>query len=112
MFKPANIREFVTLAIHKKPVQVLVNGRTTKEYQEVGSARGKFKQKGSSEIDANGLFVVNTNTTYTTWYKASYEAKDVLTINGIDYEVVGEPENVEMRNRYSILSLAKISGGA
>lgn len=112
MFKPANIREFITPAIHKKPVEELINGRSIKTLQEKGAIRGKFKQKGSSDIDANGLFVVNTSTTFITWWKSNFEAKDVLTIGGIDYEIVGEPENVEMRNRYAILTLSKISGGA
>lgn len=112
MYKPANIREFVTSAIHKKAAEVVINGRTQKQYTEVGTVRGKFKQKGTSEINANGLTVVNDKTTYTTWYKTDYEAKDVLTINGIDYEVIGTPENVENRGRYSVLNLERIDGGS
>lgn len=112
MYKPAKIREFITPAVHKKPTYSEVNGRQVKTYSEVGSARGKFKLKGTKEVTANGLTVVISNTTYTTWFKPTYEAKDILTINGVDYEVIGEAENVEMRGRYSVLNLEKISGGA
>lgn len=114
MYKAANIREFVTQAVHKKATVKTVNNRTVKTYTEVGTARGQFKQKGTAETTANGLTVINEKTTYTTWYKRNnpFLAKDILTIGGIDYEIKGKPENVEMRNRYVILTLEQISGGA
>lgn len=112
MYKPANIREFITPAVHKKAVEVTVNGRLTKSLEIVGTLRGKFKQKGCAEIGANGLTVVNENTSFITWYKSDIAAADVLTINGVDYEIIGNPENVEMRGRYAVLNLERISGGA
>ncbi len=112
MYKPANIREFITPALHKKPTYSEVNGRSFKTFDVVGSLRGKFKLKGTSEKNANGLTVVNTTTTYTTWYKSDLAAKDILNIGGVDYEIIGEPENVEMRGRYTILNLERIGGGA
>lgn len=112
MFKPANIREFTTLAIHKKANSITVDARTHKAYTDVGTVKGKFKQKGTAETQANGLTVINEKTTFTTWYKADFAAKDILTINGIDFKIKGEPENVEMRNRYSVLTLERIGGGA
>ena len=114
MYKPANVREFITPAVHKKPTSETVNARTKNTYSEVGNVRGKFKQKGTVETTANGLTVVVDKTTFTTWFKKinPFEAKDILTINGEDYEVKGTPENVEMRSRYSIITLEKLSGGA
>lgn len=112
MYKPAKIREFVTPAVHKKAVESEVNGRIKKTYEEVGTIRGKFKLKGTTEITANGLKVVNDKTTYITWFKSNLEASDILNINGVDYEIIGTAENVEMRGRYSVLNLEKISGGA
>lgn len=113
MFKPAKIREFVTPAVHKKPTIDKVNGRIVKtDYKEVGTVKGKFKQKGTAETNANGLTVINEKTTFTTWYKKDFEAADILTINGIDFEIKGEPENVEMRSRYTVITLERIGGGA
>lgn len=112
MYKPANIREFVTSAIQKRTEVVLVNGRTQKQVIEVANLKGKFKQKGTSEIRANGLLVVNEKTSFITWWKDNFKAGDILTINGLDYLVKGQPENVEMRSRYAILNLEIIEGGA
>ena len=112
MYRPANIREMVTPAVHKKPTYSEVNGRSFKNYNVVGNLRGKFKLKGTSEKNANGLTVVNTTTTYTTWYKSDLAANDILIIGGVEYEIIGEPENVEMRGRYTILNLERTGGGA
>lgn len=112
MYKPAKIREFVTLAIHKKVKEEVVNGRTIKTVEEVASVRGKFKMKGTSEITANGLTVINDKTTFITWCKADFASKDLLTIGGIDYQIIGTPENTENRGRYSVLNLERIGGGA
>ena len=112
MYKPANVREFVTPAVHKKAVEVVVNGRLTKSLEIVGTLRGKFKQKGCAEIGANGLTLINENTTFTTFYNSNLATTDVLEINGNNYEIKGNVENVEMRGRYAVLNLEKISGGA
>lgn len=112
MFNPAPIREFVTPAIQKRTEVVMINGRTQKQVIEVANLRGKFKQKGTSELNANGLVVVNVKTTYTTWWKEDFKAGDILTINGVDYLVKGQPENVEMRSRYAVLPLEILEGGA
>lgn len=114
MYKPAKAREFVTRAVHKKAVNKIVNGRTVKEYTEVGTVRGKFKQKGTAETTANGLTIITEKTTFTTWFKTKepFASADILTIGGVDFEIKGNPENVEMRNRYAVLTLEAISGGA
>ena len=112
MYRPAPIREFVTIATQKRTQVVMVNGRTQKEVIEVATLRGKFKQKGTSELSANGLQVINEKTTYTTWWKDDFKSGDILTINNIDFMVKGQPENVEMQNRYAVLTLERIEGGA
>ena len=110
MYKPANIREFVTPAIHLKANKVMENNRTREEYTENGKVRGKFKLKGTAEISANGLLVINDKTTFITWYKADFTAGDLLEIHGDRYRIIGTPENTEARGRYSVLNLERIGG--
>ena len=112
MYKPANIREFVTKATQKRTSVEMVNGRTQKVVGTIATIRGKFKIKGTTDMNANGLYVVNDKTTFTTWWKDDFKAGDIFEINGIDWQVRGEPENVEMRGRYAILTLERIGGGA
>jgi hypothetical protein len=112
MYKPANIREFVTPAVQKRTTYSTVNGRQQKTETIVANLRGKFKQRGTSELTANGLTAVHTKTEFITWWKSDFKAGDVLTIGGIDYKVHGQPENVEMRGRYAVLTLEVLEGGA
>lgn len=114
MFKPANPREFITPAIHQKPAIESVYGVDQKTFENAPkpNLRGKFKQKTSNEATANGVIVVVTTTTYSTWYKEDLEAGDRLVINGDTYEVSGKPDNVENRKRYMVCNLELISGGA
>ena len=112
MYKPANIREFVTPAVQKRTTITTVNGRTQKTETVVANLRGKFKQKASGEMNANGLVVVHNTTSFTTWWKDDFKAGDVLTIGGVDFKVKGQPENVEMRGRYAVLQLERLEGGA
>ena len=114
MYKPANIRKFVTPAIHNKPVIENVFGVDQKEFKPAPqpNLRGEFKQKSSSEVIENGVVVVVVNTTYSTWYKADIKAGDQLVINGVTYEIKGKPDDVEGRKRYMVCNLEEISGGA
>lgn len=114
MYKPCKIREMITPAIHKKPVYTTVNGRDQKTYANAAkpNLRGKFKLKGSTDVTANGVTVYNESTTYMTWYKSDLAAGDALEINGALYLITGNPENTEMRGRYTVCTLERISGGA
>lgn len=115
MYKPCRASEMVTEAIHQKPTYETLYGRDNKaEYKDAPrpNIRGKFKQKGTSEITANGVIVINEKTTFCTWYKLDLEGGDRLIINGIAYEIKGKPENVEARGRYCVCNLEAIEGGA
>lgn len=116
MYKPANIREFVTPATLYRTVMQTINGRQQKTEVQVASLRGKFngkfKQKGSHELNANSLVVVSNEITYTTWWREGFKAGDRLVIDGMTFEIYGQPENVEMRGRYAVLHLKRLEGGA
>lgn len=114
MFKPCRASEMVTPATHQKSKYTTIYGREQKTFANAPrpNLRGKFKQKGTSEMTANGLTVVNKKTTFTTWYKSDLESGDRLIINGVAYEIKGDPENVEGRGRYCVCELEAIKGGA
>lgn len=112
MYKPANIREFVTPAEQFRTNVSSVNGRTQKAETKVADLRGKFKQKQTHDLTANNLTVVRDETTFTTWWKDDFKAGDFLVIDGAKFEVYGQPENVEMRGRYAVLRLRRLEGGA
>ena len=114
MYKPCRASEMVTPAIHQKPTYSTVHGREKKTFINAPkpSIRGKFKQKSAGDVTANGLYVVNEKTSFTTWYKSDIESGDRLIINGAAYEIKGKPENVEQRGRYMVCNLELLEGGA
>lgn len=113
MYKPANIREFVTPATLKRTVDKIINGHVQKEVIDVLTIRGKVKYpQGTRELNANGLVVVHKTIEFITWWNNAFTSGDILSINGIDYRIEGIPENVGERGRYAVLTLKKIEGGA
>ncbi len=112
MYKPANIREFVTPALLKRTTEEMVNGRIQKEIVTVLTLRGKFKLKGTAELNANGLVVVHSKPTFITWWSNEFTAGDILTVEGEDYQIEGLQEDVELRGRYAVLTLKQLKGGA
>lgn len=111
MYKPANIREFVTDAIHQKLTRSMIYGREQETWAnaERPNLRGAFKQKSSSQMTANGLVVVGEKITYTTWYKSDLADGDRLIINGTAYTIKGAPDNTEGRNRYAVCTLERVA---
>ena len=112
MYKPANIRQFVTPALHQRYTETVISGRTQKTYQTIGTIKGKFNQKGTAIINANGLEIVHDKMTFVTWWNNNIKAGDILEIDGIKYTIEGNPENVEKRSRYAVINLQLLQGGA
>lgn len=111
MYKPANIRKFITAAKHQKLKREIVYGREQESWTnaEYPSLRGEFKQKKSKRMTANGLEVLGEEITYTTWYKSDLADGDRLIINGTAYTINGAPDNTEGRGRYSVCYLERVA---
>ena len=113
MFKPCRLSEMVTPATHQKPVYSTIYGREVKTYADAPRPhiRGKYKEIATEAME-NGVVVIHKKITYETWYKTDLKGGDCLIINGVSYELKGDPENVEGRGRYCVCNLETIKGGA
>jgi head-tail adaptor len=71
-----------------------------------------FSTYGSSEQERNGIDIVEENTILTTWYNPRIEAgcRIVRLTDGKIFDVVGEPENVEMRDMFSVVKVRRVRG--
>ena len=73
-----------------------------------------FSSYGTTEREINGLYVAEENITVTTWYNPDIVAGcriKRLTDTAV-FEIIGEPENVEMRNMFSVFQVRRVRGGA
>lgn len=71
-----------------------------------------LKSYGGTERVSNGLLVIEDTTVLTTWYRPDIAANCRVRIvqTGALYEIMNEPENLEMRNQILICKLRRVKG--
>lgn len=95
------------------PTASKVKGTLKKTYPTKGTTiYGRFRTFGGTEINVNGTVVVENTATIETWFRSDIKADCRLVVNGIRYEIISEPENIEMRNQFMILKVRAMAGGA
>ena len=100
------------------PSYKTVKGVLTKVYpkpEEGELIYCSFKTYGGTETANNGLISVEDTANIETWYRPNIKAdcriclaQDVSAV----YEVMGQPENINMRNQYTKFKVRAIGGGA
>ena len=116
MFKPAGVGSFTTAVKLQKRNTTKVSGALEFTFEDAADPilNCSFKTYGGTESIVNGSLVILNTATLVTWYRQDIQAADrvlLLQDNSV-WEVLGEPENIDMRNQYLILKVRKISGGA
>lgn len=97
------------------PTSVTVKGVPTKSYVEGETVFfGSFKTFGGTESVKDGLYSVIDTARLETWYTPELKADCRVHVldNDTIYEVVGTPENVQLRNQYLTARLQAVKGGA
>lgn len=96
------------------PQNVTVKGSTKKSYPETGEIiYCNFRSFGGTEITSNGVYSLENTVRVQTWYRPDIKADCRIKLDsGELYEIVGEPENVSMRNQYMTFTIRQIKGGA
>lgn len=76
---------------------------------------GSFATYGGTETTRNGALVVEDTAVVETWYMPEFNASGRVALAEhpeMLYEIVGQPENIEMRNRFCKFKLRRVAGGA
>ena len=115
MYKPAGVGAFTTAVKLQKRITTKVSGALEYTYEDATDPilNCSFKTYGGTETIVNGSLVLLNTATLVTWYRQDIQAADriLLIQDNSGWEVIGEPENIDMRNQYLILKVRKISGG-
>lgn len=113
-YKPKTINELRT------PVQLLVpsgtskiNGVTRHTYPATGDViYVNWKTYGGTEQNVNGLYAVLDTADITTRYRPDIAINcRLLREDGKVYEIITEPENCDMNNRYMEFKVERVKGG-
>lgn len=97
------------------PTVSKVLGVNKKTFEPDGIVRFcNFSTYGGTETDVNGLLVVEDTAQVIAWYEPDIEAGDGIRLleTEADYEIIGNPENIEMRNQEITFKVRRLKGGA
>lgn len=75
---------------------------------------GSFRTYGGTERDVNGLYSVENTAIIETWYRPDIKSDCRIAVlsTGQIYEVLGEPENISLRNQFIRMKVNQVKGGA
>lgn len=114
-FKPA--LPYTTPLMLLIPERKTVKGVPKNIYPEISEGirfNGSFKTYGGTETEQNGLYSVLDTANVETWYRPDIkgDCRVVLLQTGAVYEIIGEPENLNMRGQYMKFKVQRVKGGA
>lgn len=99
------------------PTQTKVSGvpkKTWSSDKESPIINVSFRSYGGTEQSVNGLTAVLDTAQVETWYRPEISSGCRLELLGTSkvYEIISEPENIELRNQYSTFKVERVKGGA
>lgn len=92
-------------------------GVEAKSYPDANSGLlfyGSFRTFGGTERNVNGVYSVENTAVIETWFRPDIKANCRVYVpqNGATYEIMGDPENIDMRNQYLKFKVKQVKGGA
>ena len=95
------------------PTIVTVKGVEKKTYSKTDDVYYcSFRTFGGTEKVVNDVIVLEDTATIETWYNPTITAACQIEVNSQRYEILGTPENINMRNQYMKIRVRAIKGGA
>ena len=75
---------------------------------------GTFKTYGGTERTDNGMYMIEDTASIECVFRPDIKSdcRIVLLQSGGVYDIINEPENVNMRNKYLIFKVRRVKGGA
>lgn len=112
MYKPK--QPFKVPMMLLKPISKNINGVVKKTYEDSIMFFGSFRTFGGTEKVVNDLYTVIDTATVDTYYNPDIVANcriKVLQTNNV-YEIVNEPENIDMGNHFMQFKVTAVGGKA
>ena len=97
------------------PTYTNKKGVTTKVFPSEGIRLNcSFKTYGGTETTNNDLYTVVDTANIETWYRPDIKADCRIKVlaTGQIYEIIGNPENINMRNQFVKFKVRAVEGGA
>lgn len=115
MYRPAESAQMTTMLSLQVPVSTSSYGVKEKTWVNAnGHIAANFKTYGGTEIISNNVHAIEDTAQVVCWYRPDIKAdcRIVRLSDGAIYEIIGEPENIEMRNQFLKFKVRRVKGGA
>lgn len=115
MYRPSEAAQMTTPLQLQQPVKATSYGVSTNSYENIkGVVMANFKTYGGTEKNDNGIISVEETAQVVCRYRPDIKSNTriVLLQTGAIYEIMGEPENIEMHNMFLKFKIRRIKGGA
>lgn len=115
MFRPIEAAQMTTPLMLQQPVNKSSYGVNVKTWENInGVIMANFKTFGGTEKTDNGVITVEDTAQVVCWYRPDIQSncRVVVLSTGAAYEIMGEPENIEMRNMFLKFKVRRVKGGA
>lgn len=113
-YKPKAINEIKTAVKLLIPTGTTkVNGVTRNTYPNDGDVIFvNWKAYGGTEQTVNGVYSILDTATITTRYRPDIKSNcRILREDGALYNIISEPDNTEMNNKYCTFKVERVKGG-
>lgn len=96
------------------PIYKTTKGSTKKVYPEVGELfYCSFRTFGGTEKIVNDVLTIEDTAVIETWYRPDIKSNCIIeNSDGLKYEILGTPENINMRNQILRFKVRAVKGGA
>lgn len=107
---------FTTAFLLLTPAYETIKGVRVKKYPETSDTvfYASFKTYGGTERMINGLYCIEDTANVETWYRPDIKADCRICIADTDavYDIISEPENINMRGQFLKFKVRRVKGGA
>ena len=97
------------------PTDTYERGVLVKKYDEPTKENlfyCSFRSFGGTEKTVNNVLVLEDTAVVETWYNPLIASNCRVLVAGKLYDIIGTPENINMRNQYLVFKVKAVQGGA
>ena len=115
MYRPSEAAQMTTAMRLQLPTIENAYGVSTKVWRDSSLViQCNFKSYGGTERIVNDVLVVEDTAQIVCWYHPDIKSdcRLVRLSDGAVFEILGTPENIEMRNQFLKFKIRSVKGGA
>lgn len=115
MYRPSEASQMTTPMQLQQPLTAVSYGVNTNTYKNVdGVIWANFKTYGGTEKVSNNILSVEDTAQIVCWFRPDIKSdcRLIRLSDGAAFEILGEPENIEMRNQFLKFKVKRVVGGA